>query len=67
MLIQNLPTEALRNRAEELRRKSGRDSIWLDSAFNWEGTEEGDRFWRYCEYRQFENASRLQPKYFAQP
>lgn len=64
MQIKDLPTEALRNRAEELRRQAGRDSVWLNSAFTWEETEEGDRFWRHCEYRQFENAAKLQPKYF---
>lgn len=66
MRIQDLPTEKLRLRADELRSEASRrlGTTYLDSAFVYSNTDEGRDFWKACEYGQWERAARLRPEYF---
>lgn len=62
MLIKDLPTLALRNRAYEIR-EYDREDLW--EAINWKTSKEGELFWRLCDTGKFHDAAIICPKYFA--
>lgn len=62
MLIKDLPTEALKKRAYEIREYE-REDLW--EAINWKTTGEGEEFWRYCDTGRFKEAAIICPEYFA--
>lgn len=68
MLIENLPTPALREAAKRYRSDKstswGCTSLNLESAFHWRRTLEGETFWNLCNNEQWELAKELQPHLF---